>query len=510
MNKYRQHAIITAISIALMLCPFEAAAQVAVSLSPVPHIQFLNNSGIPLAAGCIFTYAAGTTTPAATYVDSTGTGQNTNPIILNAGGFADIWLPNAAFKFKVVSAGGVACASGSTQWTVDNISGVLGLLNLVNTWTAANTFSQPVTITPNANQLVLGTPGFQTTVNFPAPAGNVTINAPNVTGTLARTSGDTFTSPTLNNPVLNNPNINGTIVTGPPATYLVMTNDLLTGTTLNKLAKINPAGLAGFAILPLITDTGGITGIVVSGAGIGGNATIQQSGSASCVFDNAVTSGDYVQISTTIAGDCHDSGIAAPSYPTTGGQIIGRLLATNASPGTYLVDLFGPEIRIASGAGLGCTNSTPVTVSNTVAQTSLLSCAIPANSLNAGSLLAVDLVGIESTASAFNLTLTASVGGGTTCSNSPALTGIANNEPIYFWVKFGVLTAGGGGTANMTCGYSSNAAFGGGTLNVSGTVGNPTISVNTTISNTLLIQVTMSVANAGNSVTGQLLKAVLF
>jgi len=162
------------------------------------------------------------------------------------------------------------------------------------------------------------------------------------------TGSQTLTNKTLVNPVissstgavLSSPNINGTVVTGPPATYLVMANDLVTGTTLNKLAKINPAGLAGFAILPLITDTGGITGVVTAGAGITGNATIQQNGSVSCVFDNATTSGNYIQISSSIAGDCHDAGT---SYPSTG-QVIGRSLATNVAIGTNIIDLFGPEI----------------------------------------------------------------------------------------------------------------------------------------------------------------------
>jgi len=198
-----------------LLLPLVSFAQVPVSLTPVPHIQFLSNAGSPLASGCVFTYQAGTTNPATTYVDSTGTATNTNPIILNAGGFADIWIPNAAFKFKIVSTGGVNCASGVTQWTVDNITGVLGLLNLANTWTAANTFSLPVTITPNSNQLVIGTGGNQTTLNFPAPAGNIVINAPSTADTLVgRATTDTLLNKTLTSPALTTPTLTTPIING--------------------------------------------------------------------------------------------------------------------------------------------------------------------------------------------------------------------------------------------------------------------------------------------------------
>ena len=64
-----------------------------VSLLPIPRQQFFSASGVPLAGGFVYTYVAGTSTPAATYLDYTGTSLNTNPITLDAGGFASIWIP---------------------------------------------------------------------------------------------------------------------------------------------------------------------------------------------------------------------------------------------------------------------------------------------------------------------------------------------------------------------------------------------------------------------------------
>jgi hypothetical protein len=47
------------------------------NLSSVPKLQFFDANGNPLVGGKLFTYAAGTTTPLATYTDSTGLTPNT-------------------------------------------------------------------------------------------------------------------------------------------------------------------------------------------------------------------------------------------------------------------------------------------------------------------------------------------------------------------------------------------------------------------------------------------------
>lgn len=107
---------------ALLYLSAPGARAQTVALSPVPHMQFLDANGAPLGGGCVFTDAAGSTTPLATYTDSTGSISNPNPIILDSGGFANIWLSGAAYKFAVYSNGGVSCATGDLQWTVDNIT----------------------------------------------------------------------------------------------------------------------------------------------------------------------------------------------------------------------------------------------------------------------------------------------------------------------------------------------------------------------------------------------------
>jgi hypothetical protein len=122
-------------------------------------------------------------------------------------------------------------------------------------------------------------------------------------------------------------------------------NATTTGTTLNKLAKVT--GSPATAIIASTSDTAGMVGIVVDGAGTSGNVQVARGGQAACVFDGATTAGDYVQISSTTAGDCHDAGA---SYPGTG-QVLGRVLSTNASTGTYAMLVAGPEMQApAAGA----------------------------------------------------------------------------------------------------------------------------------------------------------------
>jgi hypothetical protein len=118
-------------------------------LTPVPQQQFFGPNGQPLSGGCLFTYAAGTTTPQATYTNSAGTIQNGNPIILNGGGFAayEIWLNQAqSYKFVLFSAGGVNCTNGTQQWSADNVTPAV-IATQTNTFTAPQTFSGAVTST---------------------------------------------------------------------------------------------------------------------------------------------------------------------------------------------------------------------------------------------------------------------------------------------------------------------------------------------------------------------------
>jgi hypothetical protein len=86
------------------------------ALTPAPKAQFLASDGTPLVGGKLYSYAAGTTTPLATYTTYAGTIANTNPVILDSRGEANVWLsPAAPYKLALYD------ADDALIWTVDNI-----------------------------------------------------------------------------------------------------------------------------------------------------------------------------------------------------------------------------------------------------------------------------------------------------------------------------------------------------------------------------------------------------
>ena len=62
-----------------------------VSLLPEAQQQFLDQNGAPLAAGLVYHYVPGTTTPASTWADPALSVLNPNPVQLDMGGRATIW-----------------------------------------------------------------------------------------------------------------------------------------------------------------------------------------------------------------------------------------------------------------------------------------------------------------------------------------------------------------------------------------------------------------------------------
>ncbi len=89
-----------------------------------PKLQFLDANGAPLSGGKLYTYAAGTTTPQASYTDYGGGTANANPVILDSRGEASVWLGTALYKMALYSATDVLI------WTVDNIGGFATLAQL--------------------------------------------------------------------------------------------------------------------------------------------------------------------------------------------------------------------------------------------------------------------------------------------------------------------------------------------------------------------------------------------
>jgi hypothetical protein len=98
--------------------------------------QLLDNNGVILSGGKIYTYAAGTTTPQATYTSSLGNTAHANPIILDSAGRVpggEIWLTaGASYKFLIET------STGSLLGTYDDITGINDLLSVTTSLSSVN------------------------------------------------------------------------------------------------------------------------------------------------------------------------------------------------------------------------------------------------------------------------------------------------------------------------------------------------------------------------------------
>lgn len=87
------------------------------TLMPTAIFQGLSNQGRPLPGGLLYTCVAGSVcpgTPLTTYKDIIGT-PNSNPVVLDAGGFASVWIQQLPYKMVLTD------SSGNVVWTQDNV-----------------------------------------------------------------------------------------------------------------------------------------------------------------------------------------------------------------------------------------------------------------------------------------------------------------------------------------------------------------------------------------------------
>jgi hypothetical protein len=86
-------------------------------IAPFGRYRAFTANGAPMAGGKLYTYIAGTSTPKVTYTSKTQVTPNANPVILDANGYADVWLDTGGYKFILKD------SSDVLQWTVDDLDG---------------------------------------------------------------------------------------------------------------------------------------------------------------------------------------------------------------------------------------------------------------------------------------------------------------------------------------------------------------------------------------------------
>lgn len=181
-------------------------------LIPPPKFRAVGADGLALVGGKLYSYLAGTSTPKVTYQDAGFGASNTNPIILDARGEAEVWL-DGNYKFVLTTAADVVV------WTVDQIRDLtrtqtlsdmtLGGTLLItssavtwnnnpihsgtHTWNGPQTFNANVTIGDNAADTLTILPNAVTWTNNPTHSGNHAFSG-NVAITGALTGGYAWTA----------------------------------------------------------------------------------------------------------------------------------------------------------------------------------------------------------------------------------------------------------------------------------------------------------------------------
>mgnify|MGYP000412339876 CR=1 FL=1 len=100
------------------------------TLMPAPVFTGLDANGNPVAGGLLYTYAAGTTTPATTYTDVGLTVANANPVVLET-------APEAE------RGGNTFFVAGSTRWVFNNMDDIREVLDTATGLTSSSPTTWP-------------------------------------------------------------------------------------------------------------------------------------------------------------------------------------------------------------------------------------------------------------------------------------------------------------------------------------------------------------------------------
>lgn len=319
------------------------AFAVVVAPATVPHVTFVNASGGPCATCTLQSFLAGTSTPTPTYVDSGGSSQNTNPIVLDAAGGANIWLANLAYKLILKD------PTGTIIWTVDNVKGGGGLggicgpagaVQIANVGVNGLTCDSNITINPTNHTLNVGT----------LPANFVTIGA---LGTPTSWTLDT-TSPATALASMDGVGDGSGTTTVP---QLVVST--ATAHTLGYSGSI-PAGITAITQAPSDNTTNPATTAYVALPGaIAPSSLVLAAGTA---MTGNQGNGILIQHSSGSPTPGHAAVFDSGGNTVDGGTVTGRVCNAN---GCYRVEPDGTIEQWGTATGCASSGSTPCTVTVT-------------------------------------------------------------------------------------------------------------------------------------------------
>jgi hypothetical protein len=336
---------------ALILAALTASAFAQVPVTPVinPHMTFNDTTGLACAGCSLYSYAAGSTTPQATYTDSTGATQNTNPVILGTDGgpltpsgtSGAIWLGQNAYKLVLIDAG------GSTVFTVDNVTGgglfpcgPAGAIQIANSAVTGLTCDATITINPSAHSINVGT----------LPTAHVSIGA---LGTPTAWNFDTTTPATAASSLGLSASGTGTIN---QLAYYPAAGNSTSGTSVIPAGitattqtpgdnSTKPATTAYVALPGAINPTGVKITTGVSMTGNQGNGTAVQHSTGPTV------SGDCTKFDEN--GNTIDAGITCTIAVTQSANLAGSRTSGTAYPNTTTLPMFVSGNMTTAGSSIG-------------------------------------------------------------------------------------------------------------------------------------------------------------
>jgi hypothetical protein len=150
--------------------------------------------------------------------------------------------------------------------------------------------------------------------------------------------------------------------------YYQWGNDTSTGTAQFKAAINNGSGQA---VTASTATTTGIIGVVEVGAGTSGNSTLCFGGRCPALFDNSAVSGDWAILSSTVAGEFHDTGSTSQ---TPGPQNV-KVSGGNAGAGTVgQITMLSPDSTGTPGMLNPMTTACDLIVGGTAGAPARLAC----------------------------------------------------------------------------------------------------------------------------------------
>ena len=247
--------------------------QAQTPVQPVPFVvsQWFDNNGRPASGGCIATLASGTSTPIASYSESTGTILNANPVQLDSAGRANIFLTATAYTLKLYSRGSSGnCSSsvGPQIWSIDGINPAANsILGSNNIWTGNQTYNGAVTFDTQPTFTTGFTAAGPVNLGLGGSLAGTFTGTPTFAGSLNFAAGFTSTTGSFSD------QITSTLVTGTAPFVIASTT---------QVANLNVAALEGFTwevpgtIGSTTPNSGAFTTLSYNGIGLSGTCSTGQ------------------------------------------------------------------------------------------------------------------------------------------------------------------------------------------------------------------------------------------